>query len=334
MARPPQPSTTSPRQRLELRYRDASKVAEEANAHVVGMSERHLTGLLRGKPAARFAALGDPTSPLTPEDRAKLDGLWECILCFCCSTSCPSYWWNQDKYLGPSILLQSYRWLADSRDEVGDELKTLADEIADYLDILRSRVRIQTIVKHELAEVRALFATPRRTEIVDFDGSVEDEDLIAREDMVVTVSHAGYVKRVPLSAYRAQRRGGKGRAAMTTRDEDFVTRLFVANTHTPVIFFSSEGQAYKEKVWRLPLTPAYDKLIDSKFADMKNTGGRHAGSITAAQFLQRFVNDTPWAHLDIAGTGMGAPSDDVNQSWGTGWGVRLLDCLVADHCEG
>ncbi|MDF2599524.1 MAG: gyrase subunit, partial [Methylobacterium brachiatum] len=91
------------------------------------------------------------------------------------------------------------------------------------------------------------------TEIVDYDSSVDDEDLIAREDMVVTVSHAGYVKRVPLSTYRAQRRGGKGRSGMATRDEDFVTRLFVANTHTPVLFFSSQGQAYKEKVWRLPM---------------------------------------------------------------------------------
>ncbi len=89
-----------------------------------------------------------------------------------------------------------------------------------------------------------------------------------------------------------------------------------------------------EKVWRLPVGPAYDKLIDSKFADVKNTGGRHGGSITAAQFLQRFTNDTPWAHLDIAGTGMGAPTDDINQSWGSGWGVRLLDRLVADHYEG
>ncbi len=110
-----------------------------------------------------------------------------------------------------------------------------------------------TIVKDELAEVRQLFATPRLTEIVDYDSSVEDEDLIQKEDMVVTVSHAGYVKRVPLSTYRSQRRGGKGRSGMATRDEDFVTRLFVANTHTPVLFFSSQGQAYKEKVWRLPM---------------------------------------------------------------------------------
>jgi len=101
--------------------------------------------------------------------------------------------------------------------------------------------------------VKEEFATPRRTVIIDQEGEMEDEDLIQREDMVVTVSHLGYVKRVPLSTYRAQRRGGKGRAGMQTREEDFVARLFVANTHTPVLFFSSRGQVYKEKVWRLPL---------------------------------------------------------------------------------
>jgi leucyl aminopeptidase len=93
------------------------------------------------------------------------------------------------------------------------------------------------------------------------------------------------------------------------------------------------GQATGEKVWRMPMGAPYDKLIESKFADIKNTGGRNAGSISAAQFLQRFVNDTPWAHLDIAGTGMGAATGDLNQSWGSGWGVRLLDRLVKDHYE-
>ncbi len=95
----------------------------------------------------------------------------------------------------------------------------------------------------------------------------------------------------------------------------------------------SAGQATGESVWRMPMGPSYDKLIDSKFADMKNTGGRHGGSITAAQFIQRFVNGTPWAHLDIAGTAMGSPQSDINQSWGSGWGVRLLDRLVADYYE-
>jgi leucyl aminopeptidase len=94
------------------------------------------------------------------------------------------------------------------------------------------------------------------------------------------------------------------------------------------------GEATGEKLWRMPMGPAYDKMVDSRFADMKNTGGRHAGSITAAQFLQRFVDKTPWAHLDIAGTGMGSPAGDTNQSWGSGWGVRLLDRLVRDFYEG
>ena len=148
--------------------------------------------------------------------------------------------------------LRLQRLTALGRDEIKAELDKLADEIADYLDILRSRARIQTIVKDELAAIKREFATPRRTVIIDQEGEMEDEDLIQREDMVVTVSHAGYVKRVPLSTYRAQRRGGKGRAGMQTREEDFVTRLFVASTHTPLLFFSSRGQVYKEKVWRLP----------------------------------------------------------------------------------
>jgi DNA gyrase subunit A len=149
--------------------------------------------------------------------------------------------------------LRLARLTALGRDEIGEELSKLAGEIKDYLDILSSRARVQAIVKQELAEVKAQFATPRRTVIIEQEGEVEDEDLIQREDMVVTVSHAGYVKRVPLSTYRAQRRGGKGRAGMQTRDEDFVARLFVASTHTPVLFFSSRGQVYKEKVWRLPM---------------------------------------------------------------------------------
>ena len=151
--------------------------------------------------------------------------------------------------------LRLARLTALGREEISDELDKLALEIADYLDILRSRARVQGIVKDELGAVKSEFATPRKTEIIEQEGEVEDEDLIQREDMVVTVSHHGYVKRVPLSAYRAQRRGGKGRSGMATRDEDFVSRLFVASTHTPVLFFSSRGQVYKEKVWRLPIAP-------------------------------------------------------------------------------
>ncbi|WP_210308367.1 DNA gyrase subunit A [Prosthecomicrobium pneumaticum] len=149
--------------------------------------------------------------------------------------------------------LRLQRLTALGRDEIGDELKTIKSEIEDYLEILRSRVRVMSIIKDELKAVREEFATPRRTEILDGGSDFEDEDLIQREDMVVTVSHAGYVKRVPLVTYRAQHRGGKGRSGMTTREEDFVTRLFVANTHTPILFFSSRGIAYKMKVWRLPL---------------------------------------------------------------------------------
>jgi DNA gyrase subunit A len=149
--------------------------------------------------------------------------------------------------------LRLQRLTALGRDEIKEELDKLAAEISNYLDILRSRARIQAIAKEEMLAVKTEFATPRRTVIVDQEGEVEDEDLIQREDMVVTVSHNGYVKRVPLASYRAQRRGGKGRSGMQTRDEDFVARLFVASTHTPVLFFSSHGRVYKEKVWRLPI---------------------------------------------------------------------------------
>jgi len=149
--------------------------------------------------------------------------------------------------------LRLQRLTALGREEISDELDKLKAEINEYLDILRSRARVQAIIKSELDGIKAEFATPRRTVIIEQEGEVEDEDLIQREDMVVTVSHAGYAKRVPLSTYRAQRRGGKGRAGMQTREEDFVSRLFVASTHTPVLFFSSRGKVYKEKVWRLPV---------------------------------------------------------------------------------
>jgi DNA gyrase subunit A len=148
--------------------------------------------------------------------------------------------------------LRLQRLTALGRDEIGQALEKHAAEIADYLDILRSRARLFGIIKDELQAVKLAHATPRRSLILDSDADFEDEDFIQREDVVVVVSHAGYIKRVPLSAYRAQRRGGKGRTGMQTRDEDFVAKLFVASTHTPVLFFSSLGQAYKEKVWRLP----------------------------------------------------------------------------------
>ncbi|PSH69467.1 DNA gyrase subunit A [Phyllobacterium brassicacearum] len=149
--------------------------------------------------------------------------------------------------------LRLQRLTALGRDEIADELNKIGVEIKDYLEILASRLRIMGIVKDELVAIRDEFGTPRRTELTDGGADMDDEDLIAREDMVVTVSHAGYIKRVPLATYRAQRRGGKGRSGVTMKDEDSVTRLFVANTHTPVLFFSSRGIVYKEKVWRLPI---------------------------------------------------------------------------------
>ncbi|TMJ60170.1 MAG: DNA gyrase subunit A [Alphaproteobacteria bacterium] len=189
--------------------------------------------------------------------------------------------------------LRLQRLTALGREEISEELDKLALEINDLLDILRSRARVQAIIKTELAEVKSAFATPRKTVIIEHEGEVEDEDLIQREDMVVTVSHAGYVKRVPLSSYRAQRRGGKGRAGMQTRDEDFVSRLFVASTHTPVLFFSSRGQVYKEKVWRLPMAAP-------------NARGKAMINILPLEQGERITTIMPlpedeasWANLDV-----------------------------------
>jgi DNA gyrase subunit A len=149
--------------------------------------------------------------------------------------------------------LRLQRLTALGRDEVGEELRQLGEKILDYLDILQSEDRLKSIIREELLDMKERFATPRRSEIVEAEADQEDEDLIQREDMVVTVSHNGYVKRVPLSTYRPQRRGGKGRQGMATRDEDFVSQLFVANTHTPMLFFSSTGKVYLLKVFRLPM---------------------------------------------------------------------------------
>ncbi|MEM9709511.1 MAG: DNA gyrase subunit A [Pseudomonadota bacterium] len=136
--------------------------------------------------------------------------------------------------------------------EVTDELEELADKIKDYLAILASRERIMAIISDELREVKEAFAVPRRSEITEWDGDLEDEDLIEREDMVVTVTQSGYIKRTPLDEFRAQRRGGKGLSGMSTKEEDVVTTLFVANTHTQLLFFTTEGMVYKLKTWRLP----------------------------------------------------------------------------------
>ena len=137
--------------------------------------------------------------------------------------------------------------------EVTDELEALSFKIKDHLEILASRSKIMSIIAGELNEVKEQFSPPRRTEIIDWAGDMEDEDLIEREDMVVTITSGGYIKRTPLADFRAQRRGGKGLAGMQTKDEDVVTTLFVANTHTQLLFFSTDGMAYKLKTWRLPL---------------------------------------------------------------------------------
>jgi DNA gyrase subunit A len=139
------------------------------------------------------------------------------------------------------------------REEIMNEARELAAAIQAWLDLLGSRDAIMAVVRQELVEVREAFAVPRRTAIVDGDADVEDEDLIAREDMVITVTHGGYVKRTPLATYRTQHRGGRGRSGMSTKDEDAVTRVFSASTHAPMLFFSSGGKAYKLKVWRLPI---------------------------------------------------------------------------------
>lgn len=148
--------------------------------------------------------------------------------------------------------LRLHRLTALGRDEIGEELKTLAESIAELLSILADRVKLYEVLKSELIEVRDQFATPRRTEIAAAIDGIEDEDLIEREEMVVTVTHGGYIKRTPLATFRAQARGGKGRAGMATKDEDAVVEMFVTSTHTPVLFFSTAGKVYRMKVWKLP----------------------------------------------------------------------------------
>mgnify|MGYP001118541113 FL=1 len=148
--------------------------------------------------------------------------------------------------------LRLHRLTALGRDEIGAELEQLAASIAELLEILANRAKLYQVMRDEFAEVRELFATPRRTEIAAAADGIEDEDLIEREEMVVTVTMQGYIKRTPLEAFRAQARGGKGRSGMATKDEDVVTELFVTSTHTPVLFFSTLGKVYRLKVWKLP----------------------------------------------------------------------------------
>jgi DNA gyrase subunit A len=190
--------------------------------------------------------------------------------------------------------LRLARLTALGRDEIAEALNRLSVEIADYLAILRSRERIMSIIHSELTDVKTSFATPRRTLILDSDADMDDEDLIQQEDMVVTVSHNGYVKRVPLSTYRAQRRGGKGRTGMQTREQDFVARLFVANTHQPLLFFTSSGYVFKEKVWRLPLAApqALGKYLNNILTNLDE--GERITSILALP-----QDEAQWEGLDV-----------------------------------
>lgn len=148
--------------------------------------------------------------------------------------------------------LRLHRLTALGRDEVGSELEGLAVAIQGYLEILGNRLRLYEIMREEFDAIEAEFATPRKSTIAPAADGIEDEDLIEREEMVVTVTMAGYIKRTSLDTFRAQARGGKGRAGMATKDEDVVTELFVTSTHTPVLFFSTHGKVYRLKVWRLP----------------------------------------------------------------------------------
>jgi DNA gyrase subunit A len=177
--------------------------------------------------------------------------------------------------------------------EVTDELQELAAKIKDYLDILRSRDRIMAIIGDELRAIRADYAVPRRTEIAEWEGDLDDEDLIEREDMVVTVTSGGYIKRTPLVEFRAQRRGGKGLSSMATKEDDVVTRLFVANTHTPLLFFTTDGMVYKLKCWRLPLAgrTARGKAIVNILPI--------AGGLSIAAIMPVDVPETQWENLQI-----------------------------------
>jgi DNA gyrase subunit A len=189
--------------------------------------------------------------------------------------------------------LRLQRLTALGRDEISDEAMKLGHAIQDYLDILRSRPRVLQIIRDELGKIRDEFATPRLTELIDADVEIEDEALIEREDVAVTVTHAGYIKRTPISEYRVQGRGGKGRAGMATREEDYVTNLFVASTHAPLVFFSSTGMAYKLKVWRLP-----EARIQGKGKAMVNLLPLQEGE-RITTILPLPENEVEWENLNV-----------------------------------
>ncbi len=189
--------------------------------------------------------------------------------------------------------LRLHRLTGLERDKIGDELKEITDAIAEYLSILASREKMLDVLRNELIEIKTKFNTPRRTELVDSEFEMDIEELIQREDMVVTISHSGYVKRVPLDTYRAQKRGGKGRSGTSLKDEDFVSDMFVASTHTPIIFFTNRGIAHKLKVWQLPLaTPT------SRGKALVNLMPLQEGE-NVSVYLRVPENEEVWSKLDI-----------------------------------
>lgn len=189
--------------------------------------------------------------------------------------------------------LRLHRLTGLERDKIGDELREITDAIAEYLAILASREKLLDVLRNELIEVKTKFNTPRRTELVESEFEMDIEELIQREDMVVTITHGGYIKRVPLDTYRAQKRGGKGRSGTALKDEDFVSDMFVASTHTPIVFFTSRGIAHKIKVWQLPLaTPT------SRGKALVNLMPLQDGE-NVSVYLRVPENEDVWDKLDI-----------------------------------
>jgi DNA gyrase subunit A len=189
--------------------------------------------------------------------------------------------------------LRLHRLTGLERDKIGDELKQITDAIAEYLAILASREKMLEVLCNELIEIKAKFNTPRRTELVESEFEMDIEELIQREDMVVTITHGGYIKRVPLDTYRAQRRGGKGRTGTALKDEDFVSDMFVASTHTPIVFFTSRGIAHKLKVWQLPLASP-----TSRGKALVNLMPLQEGE-NVSVYLRVPENEEVWDKLDI-----------------------------------
>ena len=189
--------------------------------------------------------------------------------------------------------LRLHRLTGLERDKIGGELREITDMIAEYLAILASREKLLQVLVEELQEVKDKFGTPRRTELLESEGEIDIEELIQREDMVVTITHGGYIKRVPLDTYRAQRRGGKGRSGMSTKDDDFVSDMFVASTHTPILFFTSTGLVHRMKVYQLPLSSP-----QSRGKAMINLLPMQATE-TISVYMRLPENEEVWDKLDI-----------------------------------